>query len=195
MSFQNFIASSIFCNFLSATEKKTHTMPRHQVHIPLFLPYKIGLTRWLLKGYEIKTTSENKKWILHLLGRGRKRWRGKDTTFFIYSHQSAWKFGCHNAVNRRRGKYFTYQRRGNVANEITIFTLRMKAYITAEEWRRVYFEPGHGSINNLPDKILVEVEPLPPESEYLLKNKDKCFCGSAECPAWKSANKKNEKSL
>lgn len=68
----------------------------------------------------------------------------------------------------------------------------MKAYITAKEIRRVYF--AHGSINSIPDKVVVEVEPIPPESEYLLKT-DKCFCGNAECPAWKSANKKNEKSL
>ncbi|KKM79317.1 hypothetical protein LCGC14_1351100 [marine sediment metagenome] len=35
----------------------------------------------------------------------------------------------------------------------------MKAYITAEEYKRIYFE--HGSINSIPDKVLVEVERAP----------------------------------
>ena len=33
----------------------------------------------------------------------------------------------------------------------------IKAYITAEEWRRVYFK--YGGINALPQKALVDVEP------------------------------------
>lgn len=60
----------------------------------------------------------------------------------------------------------------------------IKAYITAKEYRRVYFK--YGSINALPDKVLVEVRPANLTKEYSLMG-DKCFCGSAECPAWKSA--------